>query len=146
MIGNLQRDSNEPYGIALYDFSATHPDDLALKEGDIVQLVKKVNDDWLEGRIGNRQGIFPLNFIDIKIPLAGLSDNVVTALYTFPGENSDDLSFEVSKIKAKQLNERSIMFLTLFCYFRRERKLQSYQGYRRIGYTVSTTVGGDNFQ
>ncbi|XP_018362454.1 PREDICTED: abl interactor 1 isoform X1 [Trachymyrmex cornetzi] len=91
---DFKRDSNEPYGIALYDFSATHPNDLALKEGDIVQLVKKVNDDWLEGRIGNRQGIFPLNFIDIKISLAGLSDNMVTALYTFPGENSDDLSFE----------------------------------------------------
>lgn len=112
---NLQRDFiNEPHGIALYDFSATHPDDLALKEGDIVQLVKKINDDWLEGRIGNRQGIFPLGFIDIKIPPPGLSDNVVTALYAFPGENSDDLSFEVSKIiTAGQLDERSIIFLML---------------------------------
>ncbi|XP_011171148.1 SH3 domain-containing protein 19 isoform X2 [Solenopsis invicta] len=91
---NFKEDSNEPYGIALYDFSATQPTDLALKEGDIVQLVKKVNDDWLEGRIGNRQGIFPLSFIDIKVPLPGLSDNVVTALYAFPGETSDDLSFE----------------------------------------------------
>lgn len=98
MLNNLQGDSNESYGIALYDFSATHPDDLTLKEGDIVQLVKKVNDDWLEGKIGNRQGIFPLNFVDIKIPLPGLPDNVVTALYAFPGENGDDLSFEVSKI------------------------------------------------
>ncbi|XP_012531042.2 SH3 domain-containing protein 19 [Monomorium pharaonis] len=92
--GDFEGDSNEPHGIALYDFSATHPDDLALKEGDVVQLVKKVNDDWLEGRVGNRQGIFPFSFIDIKIPLPGLSDNVVTALYAFPGENSDDLSFE----------------------------------------------------
>ncbi|XP_024885434.1 SH3 domain-containing protein 19 isoform X2 [Temnothorax curvispinosus] len=91
---NFEGDFNEPHGIALYDFSATHPDDLALKEGDVVQLVKKVNDDWLEGRIGNRQGMFPLSFIDIKVPLPGLSDNVVTALYAFPGENSDDLSFE----------------------------------------------------
>ncbi|XP_018312716.1 SH3 domain-containing protein 19 isoform X2 [Mycetomoellerius zeteki] len=91
---DFKGDSNESYGIALYDFSATHPDDLTLKEGDIVQLVKKVNDDWLEGKIGNRQGIFPLNFVDIKIPLPGLPDNVVTALYAFPGENGDDLSFE----------------------------------------------------
>ncbi|XP_071650036.1 uncharacterized protein L(3)05822 [Temnothorax longispinosus] len=91
---NFEGDFNEPHGIVLYDFSATHPDDLALKEGDVVQLVKKVNDDWLEGRIGNRQGMFPLSFIDIKVPLPGLSDNVVTALYAFPGENSDDLSFE----------------------------------------------------
>ncbi|XP_011643709.1 uncharacterized protein B0303.7 [Pogonomyrmex barbatus] len=88
------RDSDKPHGIALYDFPATHPDDLALKEGDLVQLTKKVNDDWLEGRIENRQGIFPLSFIDIKVPLPGLPDNVVTALYAFPGENSNDLSFE----------------------------------------------------
>lgn len=93
---NLQGESkNKPYGIALYDFPATHPDDLALEKGDIVQLIKKVNNDWLEGRIGNRQGIFPFNFIDIKIPLPGLPDNIVTALYTFLGETSDDLSFEV---------------------------------------------------
>ncbi|XP_011693040.1 PREDICTED: uncharacterized protein B0303.7 [Wasmannia auropunctata] len=89
-----QGNSSEPYGIVLYDFPASHPNDLDLKEGDIVQLVKKVNDDWLEGRIGNRQGIFPLSYIDIKVSLPGLSDNVVTALYAFPGENSDDLSFE----------------------------------------------------
>lgn len=85
---------NKPYGVALYDFPATHPDDLALEKGDIVQLIKKVNNDWLEGRIGNRQGIFPFNFIDIKIPLPGLPDNIVTALYTFLGETNDDLSFE----------------------------------------------------
>lgn len=92
---NLQGISDKPYGIVLYDFPATHPADLPLKEGDVVQLVKKINDDWLEGRIGNRQGMFPFNFIDIKVPLPGLSDNTVTALYTFHGENSDDLSFEV---------------------------------------------------
>jgi len=68
---------------------------LALKEGNVVQLVKKVNDDWIEGRIGDHQGIFPFSFIDIKVPLPDLTDNVVTALYAFPGENSDDLSFEV---------------------------------------------------
>lgn len=78
-----------------------------------MQLVKKVNDDWLEGKIGNRQGIFPLSFIDIKVPLPGLSDNVVTALYAFLGENSDDLSFEVSKITARPLDERSIVLLML---------------------------------
>lgn len=110
-VDNLQGNSNQPHGIALYDFSATHPDDLALKEGDIVQLVKKINDDWLEGKIGNRRGIFPFSFIDIKIPLPGLPDNVVTALYAFPGENNDDLSFEVLKITTKQLDERSIIFL-----------------------------------
>ncbi|XP_011138168.1 SH3 domain-containing protein 19 isoform X2 [Harpegnathos saltator] len=92
--GDVGVNSDKPYGIALYDFPVTHPDDLPLKEGDVVHLVKKINDDWLEGRIGNRQGMFPFSFIDVKVPLPGLPGNVVTALYTFQGESGDDLSFE----------------------------------------------------
>ncbi|XP_024946157.1 SH3 domain-containing protein 19 isoform X2 [Cephus cinctus] len=88
-IGN----NESPHGIALYDFNATQPDDLALKEGDIVILIKAINDDWIEGRVGNQQGIFPANFIDVKVPLPGLSRNVVNALYTFKGETWEDLSF-----------------------------------------------------
>ncbi|XP_012251131.1 SH3 domain-containing protein 19 isoform X2 [Athalia rosae] len=90
----------ESYGIALYDFSASQPNDLSLKEGDFVVLLKAINEDWLEGRVGTRQGIFPANFIDVKVPLPGLSTNVVNALYTFNGETWEDLSFrEGAKIK-----------------------------------------------
>lgn len=88
--------SKEPYGVALYDFPLTHSDDLPFKEGDIIYLTRKVNDDWMEGRIGNRQGIFPINFVDIKVPLPGIPDNVVTAIYSFKGETSEDLTFDVS--------------------------------------------------
>lgn len=90
----LGESSKTPYGIALYDFPVTHPDDLPLKEGDVVTLIKVVNDDWMEGRVGNRQGIFPINFVDIKVPLPGLHDDVVVALYSFKGETADDLPFE----------------------------------------------------
>ncbi|XP_012277135.1 uncharacterized protein B0303.7 isoform X2 [Orussus abietinus] len=84
----------KPYGIALYDFSAMQPGDLPLKEGDLVQLIKVVSDDWMEGCVGDNQGIFPINYVDIKVPLPGVSRNVVNALYTFNGETSTDLSFE----------------------------------------------------
>ncbi|XP_043263549.1 uncharacterized protein B0303.7-like isoform X1 [Colletes gigas] len=95
----LPINNKKPYGIALYDFSVTHSDDLPFKEGDIIYLIKKVNDDWMEGRIGNQQGIFPINFIDIKVPLPGIPDNVVTAIYSFNGETPEDLPFsEGSKI------------------------------------------------
>ncbi|XP_015430068.1 PREDICTED: uncharacterized protein B0303.7 isoform X2 [Dufourea novaeangliae] len=91
---DLLVNNKEPYGIALYDFHVTHADDLPFKEGDIIYLIKKVNDDWMEGRIGNRQGIFPINFINIKVPLPGVPDNTVTAIYSFKGETSDDLTFD----------------------------------------------------
>ncbi|XP_076178146.1 SH3 domain-containing lethal (3) 05822 isoform X2 [Ptiloglossa arizonensis] len=93
----LSANSEEPYGIALYDFPVTHADDLPFKQGDIVYLIKKINDDWMEGRIGNRQGIFPINFIDIKIPLPGIPDNIVTAIYCFRGETPEDLTFNESE-------------------------------------------------
>nr|XP_033325275.1 uncharacterized protein B0303.7-like [Megalopta genalis] len=86
--------SKEPFGIALYDFPEVLEDDLSFKEGDIIYLIRKVNDDWMEGRIGSRQGIFPINFIDIKVQLPGLPDNIVTAIYSFNGETPEDLTFD----------------------------------------------------
>ncbi|XP_033210810.1 uncharacterized protein B0303.7-like isoform X2 [Belonocnema kinseyi] len=86
--------NREPYGIALYNFPETQVGDLALKEGDTVILLRVVNDEWMEGRIGNREGMFPANFIDIKVPIPGASTNIVNALYTFRGETWEDLPFE----------------------------------------------------
>ena len=60
-------------------------------------LLRAINDEWMEGRIGNRKGVFPTNFIDIKVPVPGASTNIVNALYTFRGETWEDLPFEVSK-------------------------------------------------
>ncbi|XP_011302682.1 SH3 domain-containing protein 19 [Fopius arisanus] len=87
-------DKQQPHGIALYDFPVTQPDDLPLKEGDVVILKRQINDEWLEGQIGNRIGMFPLNFVDIIVPLPEVTTAFVTALYAFPGETWDDLPFE----------------------------------------------------
>lgn len=84
-----------PLGIALYDFAASQSGDLSLKQGDRVELVRAVNDEWLEGRVGNRSGIFPANFVDVVVPLSDSSNNIVNALYSFAGETWEDLSFEV---------------------------------------------------
>lgn len=91
---DLPINSKEPYGIALYDFPLIHAGDLPFKQGDVVYLIRKINEDWVEGRIGNQQGIFPINFIDIKVPLPGIPDNIVTAVYSFKGETTEDLVFD----------------------------------------------------
>lgn len=58
-------------------------------------LLRVVNDEWMEGRIGIREGMFPANFIDIKVPISDAPTNIVNALYTFRGETWEDLPFEV---------------------------------------------------
>lgn len=65
-------------------------------------LVKAINSDWAEGRVGSRQGIFPVNFVDVKVPLPSLETNVVNALYTFKGETAEDLPFQVCDLSDPQ--------------------------------------------
>ncbi|XP_066999342.2 uncharacterized protein [Anabrus simplex] len=94
-----QTNEKEPHGIALYDYPATHPDDLALKVNDVVYITKKINAEWLHGRINQREGMFPANFIRIVVPLPSKEDDTesavptVTALYPFSAESWDDLDF-----------------------------------------------------
>ncbi|XP_045112975.1 SH3 domain-containing protein 19-like isoform X2 [Portunus trituberculatus] len=66
-----QEDHDRPHGIADFDFIGTQPDDLSLKTGDVVQLLYRISDEWLFGRCGPKEGMFPQNFIKIVVPLAG---------------------------------------------------------------------------
>lgn len=85
-----------PYGIALYDFPATSPEDLPLSTNDVVLLIKRINADWLYGKVLDREGMFPAKFVDIQVPLP--NDNYVTALYDFRPETPDDLQLKAGQI------------------------------------------------
>ena len=39
-----------------------------LNTGDVVRVLQATNDEWLEGVIGDLQGIFPMNFVDAVDP------------------------------------------------------------------------------
>lgn len=56
-----------PYGITLYPFYAQFDNELSFHEGEIVTLIRHVDKDWIEGKIDNRKGIFPCNYINIIV-------------------------------------------------------------------------------
>lgn len=92
-------DIETPFGIALFDYPASDPSDLNLQVGDIVVLVRRINNDWLYGKVIDKEGMFPESFIDIQVPLKE-DENLVTALYDFPAQMSGDLSLKAGqKIK-----------------------------------------------
>jgi hypothetical protein len=50
---------------ARFDFEGESADDLTFEEGDIIQLVEQVGDEWLKGNVHGKTGLFPVAFVEI---------------------------------------------------------------------------------
>ncbi|XP_020774320.1 NADPH oxidase activator 1 isoform X2 [Boleophthalmus pectinirostris] len=48
--------------VALYDYTAQGPEDLEFSEGDTIDILGEVNEEWLEGHCAGVTGIFPSCF------------------------------------------------------------------------------------
>lgn len=65
----LQRKvSDSPFFTVVFDYEATREDELTLKRGDLVEVLStdaKISGDvgWWTGKVGNKVGIFPSNFV-----------------------------------------------------------------------------------
>jgi len=54
----------KPQVRALYDFVAENDDELNFNRGDVVDLIRKANEDWWEGELNGRVGVFPANYVE----------------------------------------------------------------------------------
>ncbi len=54
---------------ALFTFDADQEGDLGFKKGDIITITKRTDnkEDWWTGRIGDRVGIFPSNYVEAML-------------------------------------------------------------------------------
>ncbi|KAI0169317.1 DUF500-domain-containing protein [Hypoxylon sp. FL1284] len=54
--------------VALFNFDADQPGDLAFKKGEVITVLKKTesDNDWWTGMIGARHGIFPSNYVKMN--------------------------------------------------------------------------------
>merc|ERR1719210_975766 len=72
-VGSLSRNRNkestttEGKGKAKFNFQAQTPMELSLIKGEMVTLTRRVDQNWYEGRIGSRKGIFPATYIEILV-------------------------------------------------------------------------------
>ncbi|XP_068735853.1 sorbin and SH3 domain-containing protein 1 homolog isoform X3 [Montipora capricornis] len=48
-----------------YNFKAETPRELPCSKGDIIALVRKVDSNWYEGRVGDRKGIVPSSYLEV---------------------------------------------------------------------------------
>ncbi|XP_049820768.1 uncharacterized protein LOC109593978 isoform X6 [Aethina tumida] len=61
------RKSYEGQARAKFNFVAQTHLELSLAKGELVTITRRVDDNWYEGKIGGRKGIFPVSYVEVLI-------------------------------------------------------------------------------
>jgi len=61
--------SSGPRAEALYDFDAETDSELAFREGDIITLLSRIDENWYEGSVRGKTGLFPVTYVKVIVGL-----------------------------------------------------------------------------
>ncbi|KAM9834091.1 uncharacterized protein ACBT44_009983 isoform 2-T2 [Syngnathus typhle] len=94
-----------PRYVALFDFEGADANELTFSQGDAIELLEIVDQQWGRGQLYGRVGLFPVSFTRVteglppESPVASMPSKAAeveewaVALFDFPGQTAEDLPF-----------------------------------------------------
>lgn len=103
MNGSSSSKKKRPIARAINSFNGQYEHELTFSPGEAILLLKRVDENWLEGELDGKIGIFPTNRVRIEAGSPSLSQESALArsgkpcavvLHDFPGTVAGDLPLE----------------------------------------------------
>ena len=101
------RRSVRPCARALFKFEGQTEHELSFSPGESILLLRRIDENWVEGELNGKVGIFPNNHVRIELGSPSLSHESVLArsgkpygiaLYSFAGSCEGDLTLEKGEL------------------------------------------------
>ncbi|PAV84182.1 hypothetical protein WR25_06112 [Diploscapter pachys] len=87
---------------AIYDYASSAPGDLQFRASDVIAITGKVDDQWLEGELAGRRGIFPITFVQLNADLSRIPFTTQNSAPAAALSSSNQLNLDVYSGKKKK--------------------------------------------
>lgn len=108
-----QHISSVPYAKALYDFQMNPMEDegcLKFQKGMVIQVTRRVDQNWAEGKLNDIVGIFPLSFVHMNTAATALMQSYATKWRlpaTMPSTATNDQNPSTSTSPLRQFQQQT---------------------------------------
>jgi len=103
---------------AIYDYTAGNPDELTIKDEDILTIESQDENGWCKGRaIDGKEGLFPFSYVEFLDEAATIAANKANpslapklkakVIYSYDAVNEDELTIRVNDVICDVDNSRT---------------------------------------